>query len=256
MNKFSLNRAIKLGLILACAILLGIMLLFGITALRIRSALIEVNENVRVPPPIPTVSPFKKYISIASEDVATLNSPPKNFEPNDKSTQNSSKLNAQKRSNFSLAGMNTVLNSELGPLRLCDMRCDDLKEVLVRIKKYSKGDLTENSNFFIDPAFQLAARMSQVGLGPPGKTALQIMYQLQLDPMSLSSVKELSKLFLSVDDILKAMASRKNTKALEADDLMRVLRNQATSCQTNQWERECSTLETEIETWVSRGGRL
>ena len=98
--------------------------------------------------------------------------------------------------------------------------------------------------------------MNQVGFGPPGKAALQIMYQLQVDPMSLSSVKELSTLFWDVDDIVKAIAARKNTRAVEADDLMRVLRHEAISCQTNQWEQECARLETEIETWVSRGALL
>lgn len=252
MNKFSLNRSLKVTLILICIILFGVVLFLGITIFRIGSALNSLNENVEVTSAAPKTSPFKKSFSLAAKDIVTdeMN---KNIELNDKATKYSSKLIPSERSKFSLDGIIIVLNSELGPVRLCEIQCDDLKEVLVRINAYGKGNLSINDDYIYDSAFQLAVRINQASFGPAGKSSLLLIHQLEEDPSWLSSVIGLVKLASQVDEIVKKMTVRKNTRAVEADELMNVLRDEASSCQTREWRRTCSSLEAEIEAWIAGG---
>lgn len=215
-----------------------------------RSTLLALKHEEIGPQTVQQESPFSISFKEMNTNELNAQSSRKSWELSE-TEQKSLVQKTQHKSKFSIDGLNVVLNAELGPLQLCDIECNDLKRTVARIKDYSKGIL--NGEYESDPAFQLANRMNQAALGPAGKEALSIMQQFQDNPVSFKSVAKLSQFLWRLDEIVKTMKNRRNTRALEVDDLMSILLYESKTCELNKWNNRCSVLNDEIHSWVEGG---
>lgn len=163
---------------------------------------------------------------------------------------------AVKTGSVSLVGMKSLMSAELGPLRLCDLDCAAFGMALGRIKGYSNGRFDTETPPALDPAFQLALRLYQAGLGPPGRAVFETIYEFEKKPSSFNSALSLSKLLWKVDSIAQSIQERGRGPALESDALMELLKTEALSCTNASWARKCLDFEHDIKAWIDEGALL
>lgn len=173
-----------------------------------------------------------------------------------KVTSQDKRTKATELGSLSLAGVNSLMSADLAPLRMCDLDCVGLGTALSRIKGYSNGlfDIANQPTF--DPAFQLAIRLHQAGLGPPGRAVLQTIFEFEKNPYSFNSALSLTKLLWKVEYIGQSIQERGRGPALEADALIALLTAEARSCINESWIRKCDDLDREISAWIDEGALL